>query len=390
MSQLLAPELTLVDQIPLGRRLREIMKEKGSKYSLTAMSSRLGISRETLRVMLSGEREIYWFELEKIALDLKLPAERILQQDILPIHQEIDHLIISLKDLERALRLSKERAAPAIGPSEKANILNIIGRIYLVKRDIDEAEKCFTEMHELVKTICEKEQDDELLYRALRNLMYIYAHRKKPLLIHEIAQAAESIFTANSRRLTVMYFSLSNAMELPKEVAEAKKYAYRALEQVQIAGRDELIGRAFLHAAFYEFSDRQYVKAKELLTQALQYQLNSKTRIEVLKDLAKVHLKLREYSNAKQLILTTLQDDAIENEQDLKARLLILLSRAANTYHYAESVAGSLQNKQSVRHLALRFLYAYYKRLRLCGSDKCRKRVPGSKRRKGFPLDRFL
>ncbi|TCP59019.1 helix-turn-helix protein [Tumebacillus sp. BK434] len=60
----------VVDKIPLWLRIREIMKERGSSYSLTAVSARLGISRETLRLMLSGEREIHTFELKTIAEDL--------------------------------------------------------------------------------------------------------------------------------------------------------------------------------------------------------------------------------------------------------------------------------------------------------------------------------
>lgn len=49
MSQLLAPAHTFQGEIPLWRRIREIMKEKGSSHSITAMAARIGISRETLR-----------------------------------------------------------------------------------------------------------------------------------------------------------------------------------------------------------------------------------------------------------------------------------------------------------------------------------------------------
>ncbi|MGZ4164398.1 MAG: helix-turn-helix domain-containing protein, partial [Tumebacillaceae bacterium] len=82
MSQLLAPTHTLADSIPLGRRINEIMLEKGSAYTISAMAKRLEINRETLRLMLKGEREIYTFELEKIAKDLHVTVERILQSDV--------------------------------------------------------------------------------------------------------------------------------------------------------------------------------------------------------------------------------------------------------------------------------------------------------------------
>ncbi|ASS75477.1 hypothetical protein CIG75_11140 [Tumebacillus algifaecis] len=81
MSQLMAPTHTNADQIPRLRRIREIMKEKESSFSLSAMAKRLSISRETLRLMLTGDRAIYLVMLEKIAQDLNVPVARILQAE---------------------------------------------------------------------------------------------------------------------------------------------------------------------------------------------------------------------------------------------------------------------------------------------------------------------
>lgn len=93
--------------IPLGRRIAEIMKEKGSAYSLQAMGKRIGLSRETLRLMLHGGREIYDFELKKICSDLKMSVERIKQQDTWLMHSELQQLLKHEgRDPKRALEIA--------------------------------------------------------------------------------------------------------------------------------------------------------------------------------------------------------------------------------------------------------------------------------------------
>ncbi|KEO80890.1 helix-turn-helix domain-containing protein [Tumebacillus flagellatus] len=101
-----APIYTLVDNIPLGQRIEELKKEKGGWYSTTAMAGRLGVSPETLRSMLKGKREIYMYELEKIAGDLKMPVKRILLEDVYKQRKTLDSLLtpkeISKDNLQQA------------------------------------------------------------------------------------------------------------------------------------------------------------------------------------------------------------------------------------------------------------------------------------------------
>ena len=104
---IVAPKHTFVHSIPIQRRLREIMKEKGGAYTISALSSRIGINRETLRKMLNGEREIYSFELDKFAKELHMSIDRILQEDVKKLVAELDSLLEYNSDLNRAKDLAE-------------------------------------------------------------------------------------------------------------------------------------------------------------------------------------------------------------------------------------------------------------------------------------------
>ena len=90
-SEIVATKYTLVDQIRLGQRLIEIMKEKGNAYSNKMLALRTGIgSDETIRRILTGSqnRQIYKFELEKILDVLDISFERVIQGDIVNQRKE--------------------------------------------------------------------------------------------------------------------------------------------------------------------------------------------------------------------------------------------------------------------------------------------------------------
>lgn len=104
MSQLIAPSTTDCYSIPLGRRIFEIMKDKGKYYTQQAMANRLGISRTTFSQMLTGNREIYNFEVEKIAADLKVSVSRVLQEDIANEVVRIEGILKEMSKVERSSR----------------------------------------------------------------------------------------------------------------------------------------------------------------------------------------------------------------------------------------------------------------------------------------------
>src|SRR5690348_197128 len=113
--------------IPLGRRVAEIMRERGRAFTQSAMAKRIGYSGETLRLMLIGRREIYPFELEKIAKDLKLPVERITGEDVRAEREELRVLLARMNPSTRVVELALHLNQHALGMTETCKALLDLG-----------------------------------------------------------------------------------------------------------------------------------------------------------------------------------------------------------------------------------------------------------------------
>lgn len=389
MSQLIAPEKTVADGILLWRRIRELMKEKGSSYSLSAVAGRLGMSRETLRLMLNGERDIYLFELEKIAEDLKMPVARIMQEDIADLYSEIKRRKLSLQQLDEALELAQQRCTLAQGLSEKANALLDIGYLHVYLEQLDDAEQVYKDAYQIILQIGLSPTETELMYRAQHHIVMIHVFTKRYSTALELLESYKSVFLSNR----LYHADFLNIKALIKqglnELAEAKELMYQMIEIVRGQGRAEWLGRALTNVAYMEYSDLNYGRAKELLHQALEHMQTDPMRLLATKDLVKVHLKLHDHQAAEALIRDTLRWEAIKSNREMEARLLILLSRAKGVPHHAEAVAGNSKYPKNIRFLAGRFLRIFYRRWFMRGRSRRVKAVYKMPPR-SFPYDKYF
>ncbi|ARU62640.1 hypothetical protein CBW65_17925 [Tumebacillus avium] len=388
MSQLTAPTHTVVDNIPLWLRIREIMKEQGSSYSLTAMAGRLGMSRETLRLMLSGEREIYSFELEKITQDLKIPLARLLQEDIVELKPAYA-ILIDQGRLEEAMELAKYRESIAIGLSEKVFSSASVAWVYFWKEEMDTAKGIIHEALAAAEEVNKKYAFQGVLTRVFVVFLNIYTHTEELDKVLGIVERLKPLLHSDPINMGVLYVALAKMKYASFENAEAKMYMYKCLELfIECANRDR-IGRAYINTAIAEYADRNYEQAKELLETGKEYWENDKVRLLGLKELAKTHLKLREFQAAESLIRTALRTESFEQLMDIKASLIILLSRAAGSTSYAESVAMNLRYPKQARYHAYRHLTLVNKQEKFLrrgksAQGKSQGRIPT----KRFPLDK--
>ncbi|TCP59023.1 tetratricopeptide repeat protein [Tumebacillus sp. BK434] len=389
MSQLLAPAQTVVDRIPLWRRIRELMKEKGSRYSMTAVANRLGISRETLRLMLNGEREIFMFELEKIANDLKLPLARILQHDIQDLHEQLQEKKDNLQDMDLAMELAKQRYTIAQGLSEKAYALLDIRYLYAFQDKWTEAEEVSLTAQELILQIGLTEQEDEVLFRLQNHLVTIYQFTKRYEKALEVLKSMKQLNRDLPVRIAAFHHNMGICLHGLNKVEEAKESFHKALELLQDLDRQEWIGRVYFCYAYLEYCEMNYHRSKELINKALQHLKTEVMRIGAVRDLAKVLLKLRDHQAAEALILETLQSEAIEQNSEMEGRLLILLSKTRDLPYHAEAVAGNYKYAKNIRFLAAKFLRLYYRRWFMQGRRK-RVKAVGKLPRRRFPYDKFL
>ncbi|WP_198299645.1 helix-turn-helix domain-containing protein [Tumebacillus avium] len=386
MSHLIAPERTVADGIPLWLRIREIMKEQGSSYSLTAIAGRLGISRETLRKMLNGEREIYSFELEKLSKDLKVSISRLLQEDL--IVPESITILCGQCRWNDALKVARRWQDVAMGLSERANALNKFGLIYLWRKDYDEARRYFEEMLLLAQEINAKYDHDCLLRRTLRNLLSTCADMKETERASEIIEIAEPYFQACPVEMGLLYYSKAKINKVMLQPAEAKLNLYKSLELYSQGTTHDTTGRGYIAVATAEFADRNYAKAKELLESAISVAESDTVKLTARSQLAKTLFKLGEYALAEALIHTTLAMEAIARDPDCEAKLLILRTRITRDARYAEQAAVNLSYSIVVRFLAYRYLSIQYKQERFQrGELKRPEKSKGRLTKRRLPLD---
>ncbi|TCP59022.1 hypothetical protein EV586_101221 [Tumebacillus sp. BK434] len=389
MNRLLAPTQTVVDGIPLFRRVRELMKEKGSRYSISAVAVRLGISRETLRLMLNGEREFYWFELEKVADDLKIPIERILQEDVAALHAEIKARKNNLQQLDKAIELAHQRFAQAQGASEKASALLDIGYLLFFSDRFQEAEETLLTANHLIQSIVLLPADDRLIFSVLVNFSAVYIYSKQYPKARLALESLRKISMSSPQRESDYHHLYAMYKQALNELAEAKESLYKTIELLQGQEREETLGRALCDVAYIEYADLNYRAAKDMLRRSLQHLQSSSFRLMTIKDMVKVHIKLQEHREAERLIRQTLQGEEIKSNREMEARLLILLSRVQGVPYHAEAVAGNSKYPKNVRFLAGRFLRIFYRRWFMQGRSKCVKAVHKMPRR-SFPYDKYF
>ncbi|ASS75478.1 hypothetical protein CIG75_11145 [Tumebacillus algifaecis] len=390
MSQLTAPTHTYEDKIPLWRRIREIMKEKGSSYSITAMSARLGMSRETLRLMLNGEREIYNFELEKIAQDLKVQLPRLLQEDLhAQNNNDLRRQLITQNQLGKAMELVEARHVVSIGMSERAFSLSAIAYICFWKQDFDKAKQYLQELYVIAEKIKQDYQDEALYSRCLVLFLNVYAHTDEFDKVLEIKEQVEPYLQNDPLNHGVLYVALAKMKYSSFEHKEAKMYLYKCLELYLTTTNRDRIGRAYLNVAWAEYADLNYRKARDLIAGSIEYWENEIVRLSGFKALAKVYIKLHEFQAAESIIRKTLQSEPIDQNLDLKARMLILLSRATQDTRYADGVARNLSYPKKSRYLAYRYLTIAFKQKEFLQQwHVLTRKSKGRLTKKRFPLDK--
>jgi tetratricopeptide (TPR) repeat protein len=362
MSSLIVPSKTVANNIPLGRRIMEIMKEKGGYYSITAMAKRLGLSRETYRLMLNGTRDIYIFELEKIARDLKVSSERILQQDV---HELVDELLTRLRMRDRSdntLVLAEKFVRLAIGISERGYALNLLGIAFFERKEFERAHEIWIDAYHLADEVRKSSGDTDLCYQVMRNLMLSYVEKKDFGNAIEMSDQVEKIFDGQPIVLSEMLYTRAKLKESMGDFIGAAQLADKCLENCQASMNKIMIGRALINSAHYQYLLRNYASARERLECADSYLENDvQTKIIAQKELMKVLIKLGQCEEAETRIRRLLDSDEIQPFSDVDGKLRVLLSRANQDIQHAEYVANEERYSKKVRYLACKLLINHYR-----------------------------
>jgi transcriptional regulator with XRE-family HTH domain len=363
MSQLVVQPKTTVDAIPLGRRISEIMKEKGKYYTVTAMAARIGIHRETYRMMLKGERDIYTFELEKIAEDLKLPVGRITQEDIFETVNVLEGNLYSATNLKKSLELASEVAQFALGLTERCKALHRLGHVYFLLQEYELSQKSLHTAHTFAQKIVEEYGENDLLYSITFNLVDTCTARHEYVTATHLLEEVSLTFANSPSRCAALFYLQARISESQGDLQTALSLVYASLEQAFLSQSENIIARAKINVAHFEYLSQNYSVSMQFLQEAsLLLSKEDKTYFIAQKELVKSLIKLGDFDNAEKTILSTLVDVKSIDFPDMEGKLLLLHSRTKNDPLHAECVTSDQLFSKKVRFLACKFLIAYYRK----------------------------
>lgn len=363
----------------IAGRIMEIMEEKGKAFTQQALATRIGMSRQTLAMKLRGERDLYLFELRRIAEALHLPVERVMQEDTRDDEKRLNEMFAHLleygtnsKHLPNfdEMRVIAERLSSiAIGATERCKSLNDLGRVYYNLRRYDEAYKTFLQAHEYAKKIDKKSNNQEFQSLVLSNLLVLLTLTNNPIESIEILDEIERIFNTSPHRLGIVYYVRAKLAEVKKDIYEAKIHAAKSLEYFIQTKNVLSIGRAEATLAHFEFLSGNYADSLYLLENSIK---NQETQMHgwliSIKDYSKTLLKLQKVQQMENVVLDALKQIKPYSSQfrDIVGKLHLLLSIGKNEPSHAEKVLFDNRIDVNIRKLA----YKYLKRQCIQNGDK--------------------
>ncbi|ASS76456.1 hypothetical protein CIG75_16815 [Tumebacillus algifaecis] len=350
-------------KIKLGRRISELMTEKGDAYSIRAFAEKIGMNRETFRQMLLGTRRIAPSELELISKGLNVSPERLKQEDTFQKEQELVKVLTGKKRtkvmLIRANALAMELVEVAKGMTERGNSLNLLGRVLFVQERFEEAHQTWLTAYEYAKSVETEFDDKQLLYLVTSNLMLTSSIRKEYSQIEEMLKLVEEVFSDDPNKLGRAYYTRMKMYEDRGELVQAKKLAYRSLELFEQTNDKKQIGHALINVAHYEYIAGDYKTSARLLVSAINtVQEFEGILILAVKEYVKSLLQLRDYDMAMQVLNE--YESLAQEYPEYWGRLQVMQTVVRDDPSYAESVINNPNISQTLRYLACKSLMEYY------------------------------
>lgn len=344
--------------IPIGQRIGEIMEEKGAAFSIRAFSQRIGVSKDTLARMISGDRYINPSNLEIIAKGLSLPIERIKQEDSRKDYFELCELLNHNSNPQKALKMALKLEKLSVGVSEKCDALNNLARAYFDLGELDKAHLLWLQAYDLAQKIYKKYSSRERLSDILRRLMISFTARKEYTRLAEILSEVESVFSNNPAKLGSIYYSKAMLAEQVGNYELVREHLNKSLEYLISTGVQNQIGRAKLNLGYFEYKQRNYEKSKCLLEEAIEDLGQDNIRYIATKEYIKALLKVNEKEKAVELIHANIPQ--IQENHNLLGKYLLLQSIALDEAAHVEQVVNDLCVDDKVRRLVCLFLMNYY------------------------------
>ncbi|MFD2170214.1 helix-turn-helix domain-containing protein [Tumebacillus lipolyticus] len=355
--------ISTLSKIPLGRRIAELMEELGEGLSIRSFAERIGMNRESLRLMLLGERRIAPSELEQIANGLGISASRLKQEDLLAKEQELIALVMGKRRtkvmLTRARSIAAEVVQLAMGKTERGLALNNLGKVQFLQEQYEEAHRTWLSAFEYAKSVEAEYGDKQLLHLVTINMMQSHTIRKEYSNFEELLEFVEAAYAQDPNKLGITYYVRMKMEEERGNLEQAKKYAYRSLEEFERTKDGKQIGTALINVAHYEYFLRNYKTAIRALTAAINIaQPFEDTLILAVKEYVKSLMQVRDYPNAIKMV--DKYAELAKEYPEYRAKMQIMYTVAKDDPSFAESVLNDTGLSMKVRHYASKCLMEYH------------------------------
>ena len=351
--------------IALGQRVGEILEERGSAFSIRAFSARIGMSKDMLSRMISGDRYISPSELEQIANGLSITVARLKQQDTAQLLDEMQKLVDSEERTDRALSIGLQLKNIAIGCSERFRVGNLLGKAYHALRRYDEAHIEWLEAKEYATKIADRYKDTGPLYRVMNNLVLSFTERRDYVGLSTLVGQLKPLFEPFPRRLGVLYYSTATTAFHTGNFKEARSLFIQALEQFELTNDEEDISFAQHNVGFAEYLVGNLELSKQYYEKALETMPTNDTprRLVSMKDYTKTLLKLGEIDKANEMIRTAFELLEAIDLPIRRSQFLMLHAIVNQDISSAEQVVAMEGATNDLKRIACKFLMNYYCRI---------------------------
>lgn len=352
-----------IGKIPIGRRIYEIMQERGSAFSIRAFADRIDMNRETLRTILTGDRHITLHELEKVTQGLRMSEERLRQMDTFKQQEELITLLNANERtyamMSRAVGIAQKLVEIAVGWTERCVSLLHLGQAHFYLQQYDKAHESWLSSMTFAEKVNKEFDDSTLLYHLTSFLLISFTIRKEYSNIQQTLDVVEGAFANDPMKMGYASYARMKWQEHRGNLDKAKEYAYTALGYFNKTDDTSQIGKAQINVAHFEYLTGNYSEAKEVLHSAIENLIMyDYFYLLAVKDLIKVSLQLNEYETARQLIASN--SSRADEYQDFKGMFKILNSIAQDDPTFAISASEDFRMSVWIRKMACKYLMNYY------------------------------
>lgn len=339
------------------------MKDKGKYYTQQAMANRLGISRTTFSQMLTGNREIYNFEVEKIAADLKVSVSRVLQGDIANEVVRIEGILKEMSGLNEALEIADRLYSVSVGITERCYALNYVGRVHYELKNYHAAHSSWLEAKLIAGEIEKQFGDSALMQTICKNLMLSYTCMGEYDQAANLVPVVERAFTDDSQGMGSLCYTLAMIAYQRKDFVKAKNHLLQSYRHYSATDDPKEIGKAEHNLGYIEYRLGNYTDAKQWYERAmLSFKKHPSMRLIPTKDYVKALLKEGEHEQAEFTINGCSNDIREYASPDLEAKFELLRSIATGSMNHAIKVLSMDEVNSTLKLITCRYLQTYYSR----------------------------